>query len=250
MTGKKELPMITKIDMHDIYLRLITKVSDKLPAFLIFDNQPFDAMRFCMPNGNDVLYFNNSDDIVDRIIDEIKNPKLEKEIAPDFLIHSLDNSDVALLYTVAIMLSDMLKIPCPQLEFRDSLGGCYGQSVGEINHVTIHIVSGEFVNLGTIRTMAHEFRHLWQYKYHPEYQEEYVDSKNSVEGYLNCLPENDAEAFSLKLMLDVFGIDELVENDEYAGGNEELKRRIISLRDKIKIDEEDICRMQNLFGIE
>lgn len=54
MARKKELPMITKMDMHDIYFRLVTKVSDKLPEFLIFDNQPFDAVRFCMPNGNDV----------------------------------------------------------------------------------------------------------------------------------------------------------------------------------------------------
>ena len=100
-----------------------------------------------------------------------------------------------------------------------------------------------------IRAMAHEFRHLWQYKYHPEYQDMYVDSSKSVDGYLNCLPENDAEAFALKLMLDVFEIDELEENEEYAGGNKELKEHIVSLRDKIQIDGEGVWRLRMLFGM-
>ena len=248
MNRKKDIPILSKMNMHDIYFRMVTDIGGNFPAFLIFENQPFEALRYNMQNGNDILYFNNSEDIVDRIIEEIKNPNIEKEIAPEFMIHSLDNEDVSLMYTVAVILSDILKIPCPQVEFRDNLAGKYGYSIGEINVINLQTYPKEYSAV-MIRAMAHEFRHLWQYKYHPEYQDMYVDSSKSVNGYLNCLPENDAEAFALKLMLDVFEIDELEENEEYAGGNKELKEHIVSLRDKIQIDGEGVWRLRMLFGM-
>ena len=78
----------------------------------------------------------------------------------------------------------------------------------------------------------------------------YVNSSENVEEYFNCLPENDAEAFALKLLLDVFEIDELEENEDYVGGGEKLKKDIASLRDKIQIDEKCILKLRILFGIE
>ena len=249
MALKKDLPQISKMNMRDIYFRIITEGINEIPAFLIFENQPFDAMRFCMQNGNDVLYFNNSDNIVDRIIDEIKKPNIDKEDAPGFMIHSLDNAEVGLMYAVAIILADALSIPCPQVEFRDNLD-MHGVFIADINLVNLHTAPELHDSLLLVRVMAHEFRHVWQHIYHPEYQDMYVDSSKNVEGYFNCVSENDAEAFALKLMLDVFEIDELVENEEYVGGNKELKEHIASLRDKIQIDEESIWRLRMLFGIE
>ena len=247
--AKKKFPYVSIMDMKEIYLKLIHEVGEEFPAVLIFDDKPFDAMRFIMLNGNSVLYFNNCDGICEKIIEEIKKPHIQVEEAPDFMVHSMDDNDVAFLYACATVIAEALDIECPQVEFRDNTGGLHGQSVAERNWVSLQAVPAEALSM-ILHFMAHEFRHIWQYKYHPEYQQEYVKSEDSVDGYLDCLPENDAEAFAHKIILDVFGIDELEENKDYAGGNKELQNRIKKMRDEIKIDEDAILKLRTLWGIE
>lgn len=246
---KKNLPMMSNIDMSEIYRNVLLAVGEELPEFLIFDNQPFDEMRFEMPNGRNVLYFNNCDNICEKIISEIKNPSAEKDIAPDFMVHSLKDEDVAFLYTVAVLISEMLDIPCPQIEFRDFLADKHGESIGERNYVILATVPNEYFTL-MIRCMAHEIRHLWQYKYHPEYNESYKDTeKDGVDSYLDCIAENDAEAWASKLYLEIFNVDDIEDNEEYAMGNVKRKEKILKLRDEIELDEEYVYRLKMFLGV-
>lgn len=241
--ARKNIPIISNIDMSEIYRRILLKIGDKLPSFLIFENQPFDMMWFEMPSGRRILYCNNCNNVCKRIISEIKNPKAEKAYAENFMVHSLEDEDVSFLYCVAVIISEMLDIPCPQVEFRDHIGEKYGYSVSERNWIVLQAVPGEHL-LVMIRYMAHEMRHLWQYKYHPEYNESYKKPENGADAYLNCIAENDAEAWSSKLCLEVLGIDDITENKDYQMGNVELKERILKLRNEIELDEEGVYRLK------
>ncbi len=247
--AKKDIPVISNIDMTGIYRKIILEVGEEFPEFLIFEDQPFDMMRFEMPNGRNVLYFNNCDNICEKIISEMKNPKAEKTVAPDFMVHSLGDEDVSFLYTVAVLISEMLEIPCPQIEFRDSFADRHGESIGERNMVILATVPAEHFTL-MIRCMAHEIRHLWQYKYHPEYNESYKKpEKDGVDSYLDCIAENDAEAWASKLYLEIFNVDDITDNGEYAMGDAELKKRILKLRDEIELDEEYVYRLKGFLGV-
>lgn len=247
--AKENIPIISYIDMNKIYRRIISEVGEEFPAFLIFENQPFDMMRFEMPNGRSILYCNNCDNVCAKIISEIKNPKAEKSDAEDFMMHSLEDGEVAFLCTVAVLISEMLEIPCPQVEFRDYLGENNGCSVGERNWITLQAVPSDYLSI-MIRYMAHEMRHLWQYKYHPEYNESYKKRENGIDAYLDCMAENDAEAWASRLCLEILDVDDIAESENYAMGNAELKERILKLRNEIELDEEYVYRLKMLTGVQ
>lgn len=243
--AKKNLPVISSIDMNEIYRKIISEVGKGFPEVLICENQPSDMIRYEMSNGRSVLYVNNCDDVCEKIISEMKKPKAEKVVAPDVMIHSLEDEDVSLLCTTAVLISEMLEIPCPQMEFRDFLDGKYGQSVGEKNHVTLLAVPKEYL-LAMVRYMAHEMRHLWQYKYHPEYNESYKKAEDGIYAYLDCIAENDAEAWASRLLLEISGVDDITDNEQYVMGNAKLKQRILELRDEIELDGEYVYRLKML----
>ena len=216
MNRKKDIPILSKMNMHDIYFRMVTDIGGNFPAFLIFENQPFEALRYNMQNGNDILYFNNSEDIVDRIIEEIKNPNIEKEIAPEFMIHSLDNEDVSLMYTVAVILSDILKIPCPQVEFRDNLAGKYGYSIGEINVINLQTYPKEYSAV-MIRAMAAEMdKHMTEADKAALVDTIIVKTQGFVNGNISEKDNNPVELFrNLLSLYDGITPDKLRENMKY-----------------------------------
>lgn len=246
---KDNLPLISNIDMNEIYRRIITEVGEEFPEFLIFDKLPDDMKRFILPNGRSILYLKNCDNVCEKILSEIKNPKAEKAEAEDYMVHSLKDEEVSLLCTVAILISEMLDIPCPQMEFRDYLKNHrHGTSIAERNWIMLRTVPSDCLAL-MIRRMAHEMRHLWQYKYHPEYNEDYKEpEEDGVNAYLDCLAENDAEAWASKLCLEIFDTDDITDNKNYAMGNTEVKEHILKLRDEIELDEEYVYRLKGLLG--
>lgn len=239
----QNLPMVSNIDMKSIYKDILSTCGDEIPAFLIFENQPFDSMHFIMENGNSIIYINNYHNVKKKIISEIKYPKFEIAEAPDFMCHCLEDYEVALLYNIAILFSEELNVKCPQLEFRDNIAN-YGASTEEDNRILLNTFDGDILMI--IRFMAHEFRHKWQFKYHPEYHDSYVKSDEDLDAYFNSISELDAEAFATKLFFEITEFDELTENPTYANGNESVKQKISNLRDEIFIGEEFITKLQDL----
>ncbi len=248
---KKSFYTISNIDMSKVYREVLLKTADEeLPEILIFDNQPSDIVRYEMPNGKSILGFKNCDEICEKIVSELKTPKAEKADAPDFMVHSLDNEKVSLLYCVAVLMSEMLEIPCPQIEFRELPEELYGWAESKRNHVVLKTFPSELIYV-MIRYMAHEFRHLWQHKYRPEYSESYVraEDEDSIADYFNCISEIDAEAWACKLALEVLGVDDLKQNKDYVRGNVEVKQKIMKLRDEIELNEEYVYRLRGYLGM-
>jgi len=138
----------------------------------------------------------------------------------------------------------MLDIPCPQIEFRDNLD-VFGKSIAEINLIMLNSTY-DFMTM--IRTMAHEIRHIWQYIYYPEYSESYVNSNINIEKYLNCIAENDAEAFASKLLWEITGVDDIKNNEEYAMGNKKIKKKIMKMRDTVVLDYDYVYIIKGLLG--
>lgn len=246
MAKKNHIPMMSKLDMDPIYRKVIITLGEaKVPSFVIFDDQPFDIARYHLPNGNTLIYLNNCNDVADKIINEIRDGKYEED-APEFAVHTLSNEEVGLLYTLTILISELLDIPCPQVEFRDVLEE-YGKSIGERNFVFLRAISGDDILMMFV-PLAHELRHLWQYKNHPEYYDKKISYRDSQDAYFNSPAEIDAEAFAHKLELAVFG-ESMLYSDEYAMGNVEVKKRIVKQMDSISLDEDIVYKLKRLLGV-
>lgn len=243
--AENKIPMISELDMGKIYREIILKMGeDEVSSFVVFDDQPFDMAHFILPNGNSLIYLNKCKNLSNKIIKEMSKGTPTDE-APEFAVHSLDNNEVSMIYTMGILISEMLNIPCPQIEFRDNMDE-WGTSIGEKNFVTLRAVSGDCF-LVMLHSLAHEIRHLWQYKNHPEYYEEKASYKDSLDRYYNSLSEIDAEAFANKLEYEIFG-DSQIDTDEYLEGNEEVRIKVAKQMESIEIDEEKLYTLKGLLG--
>lgn len=250
---KDNIPTISNVDMNEIYKEVLIKTEedclrDDFPDILVFENQPSDIVRYEMPNGRSILGIRNGRNICKKIISEIRTPKAEQDDAPEFMVHSMDSDNVSRLYCVVVLLSEMLKIPCPQIQFRKLPEDLHGWAEYEKNLVVLGEVPNEESNL-LIRFMAHEFRHLWQHKYRPEYSEGYIKSADSIDGYFNCMAEIDAEAWASKLCLGIFDEDDITDNPEYNMGDDKSKQKVLKLRDKLELNESCMYRLKRYLGM-
>ncbi|MCC8080946.1 MAG: hypothetical protein LIO80_02855 [Lachnospiraceae bacterium] len=96
-----------------------------------------------------------------------------------------------------------------------------------------------------VRRIAHELRHLWQYKYHPEYNENYIHGDTDKDGYLNQISELDAEAFAEKLVYLITGEDFI---DSYTDCDESVKEKVKERMNAIEINHENIRNLKGLLG--
>lgn len=251
---KKKDYKVSKIDMNKIYREVLIKtereqhLQDDFPDILVLKNQSSDVVRYEMPNGRSILGIKNCGNICKKILSEIRTPKAQKEDAPDIMIHSLDSENVSSLYCVAVLLSEMLEIPCPQIVFRELPEDLHSWAEYEKNLVVLGTVPNE-VSCMMIRFMAHELRHLWQHKYRPEYSEGYIKPEDSIEGYFNCMAEIDAEAWASRLCLEVLGEDDITDNEGYNMGNDEAKQKVLKLRSELELDEAYLFILRKYIGV-
>lgn len=205
------------------------------------------VMRYVFEDGRSIVYLKKDKKMLETLIEELKECKAPQRPAMEYMQHPFSDEDVARLIYACTLISKMLDIECPQLEFRSNRD-TYGSSIAEINLVIIQALdnSQECVDMA-VRYLAHELRHLWQHKNRPEYFS-VPQRELTKEEYLMSPDENDAEAFANKIFYAVTGWDSIRENPEYAGGNATVKERVLALEKDIELDEEVIEKLQMILG--
>lgn len=125
-------------------------------------------------------------------------------------------------------VSEILQIPAPEISFDTSmfptettLAQCE-IDVNDPDGCIIHLRKCDKPNPDQLFAIAHELRHIWQFRqglYLPEYKER--NECESVEEYNLQLAEIDANAFGAIIMNDFFGMKPL-----FQGLSETVKEEI------------------------
>ena len=244
---------ISCIDMAPIYRSLITECHiQEFPEILIFKKieNGEKVLRYTFDDERSVIFLKQSKRMLDVLVQELKEEKATTYPASENLFHPLSNANFSLLSTVCILISEMLDVPCPQLVYRQNQDG-YGVSIAEINVICIRVADNSDDRiLDSIRYMAHEIRHLWQYINRPEYFANSNRFDRTPEEYLMSEEENDAEAFANKLFYELTGVDTITANPGYASGNKEVIKKVRKLEKDIDLDMGKIHVLRMLLGFE
>lgn len=200
---------LSNIDMNAIYSEMIF-MHMNWPSIKVFDEMDEDVpiIRCVMPNGNSTYYLRNNPGMLMTLMDELENPKAPVRKATDFENHRLENEELMEWVYVVLVISEMLNVNCPQVAFwQDEDAGNFG---GEGLLVLPDKKPEGLLNiLEQFVCIAHELRHEWQHKNHPEWGEGYIHPETEEEmlTYLKHPTEVDAEAFARKLANEVFDLN-------------------------------------------
>ena len=243
--GKNMKYEIAYTDMTDIYDKLFFDYKMyEFPQILVFKKleNNRNIIRYVFDDGRSIIYLKKDDKMFDTLIKELTGGKTKKKDAYEYMHHPYSDKIFAGMVFMCGSIAKMLEIECPQLEFSSELDG-YGISIPEINYIILRADDPTMV----LRSMAHELRHLWQYKNRPEYYKT-PQSELSKYEYSRCPSEIDAEAFANKLFFDVTGFDTIRRNPKYAQGDKEVKALVLKAEREIELDEEVITRLQMFLG--
>lgn len=200
---------LSNIDMNDIYNEMIF-MHMNWPSIKVFDEMDEDVpiIRCVMPNGNSIYYLRNTPGMLVTLMDELENPKAPVRKAMDFENHRLENEELMEWVYIVLVISEMLNVNCPQVAFwqEEDAGNFVGEGFlflpDKKPEGLLNIIE-QFV------CIAHELRHEWQLKNHPEWREGYIHPETEEEmlTYLRHPTEVDAEAFARKLANEVFDLN-------------------------------------------
>ena len=138
---------------------------------------------------------------------------LSKEIMTDNYsfrdsIHMLSfESNSFDIYQIAIIACNMLRIKCPQIILTDTLKDTRGESWQNSQQLTKVIFLKPGMTLAEeTEVLLHELRHAWQHEKHQKkFFENYkfLDTGIDLKDYMMQPAEIDAEAFSVRVMVDL-----------------------------------------------
>ena len=244
---------ISCIDMAPIYRSLITEHHiQEFPEILIFKKieNGGKVLRCTFDDERSIIFLKQGKRMVDFLAQELKEERAPVYPAQENLFHPLTNDNFGLLATVCVLISEMLDVPCPQLIYRQNQDK-YGVSIAEINVVCIQVTDNSDDRIiDSIRFMAHEIRHLWQYINRPEYFADSNRSDRTMDEYFMSEEENDAEAFANKFFYELTGVDTIAASPGYASGNKEIIKKIRKLEKDIELDMGRIHVLKKLLGFE
>lgn len=200
---------LLNIDMKAIYSKMIF-MHTNWPSIKVFDEMDEDVpiIRCVMPNGNSIYYLRNNPGMLMTLMDELENPKAPVRKAMDFENHRLENEELMEWVYVVLKISEMLNVNCPQVAFLQ--GEDAFNFAGEGLLVLPDKKPEGLLNIiEQFICIAHELRHEWQHKNHPEWNEGYIQPETEEEmlAYFKHPAEVDAEAFARKLANEVFDLN-------------------------------------------
>lgn len=242
------------VEMDALYRTAVALLPDGFPEILVFDELPTggDAIRLFFDDGRHVLClkYDGVFGLQRTLINELTNPSpAHVHVDEDnILYHTLDDKMVYRFTACCLIISEMLGIACPQIAFKSNMED-NGTSYTDVNCIDIKPSDEEAMELITLKHIAHELRHLWQMKYAPEMEEKYVRSEVSVEQYFMSDMETDAEAFAIKLIRELTGIDLIDHAEGYMMGNKKAIKRVREREKEIVIDGESLLRLQVFLGL-
>ncbi|MCD7921861.1 MAG: hypothetical protein LUG27_05400 [Clostridiales bacterium] len=236
-----------KTDMNGIYRQLIAECRDGFPEVLLFSETDFpgNIARYRFKDGRSVIHLRHGRDDARRLIDEILSPQAPAYPAEEWMYHSLSDEEFPRLACAAVLVSEILGIECPQV------GLCSGRdtpavSITELNLVVLDTDGFSWEDEPEwVHRIAHEARHLWQYKHHPEYSESYICEDAGQDAYLNQPSELDAEAFAGKLLYLVSGLNPA---DYYTDCPESVRAKVKARMETLTIRHENVWRLKGLLG--
>ena len=118
-------------------------------------------------------------------------------------------------------ISKILNISQPKPRIVDNLDTETKMAAIDPEKNVVYIKKG-LMDYDKLFAIAHELRHLWQYKNEPEMFNEYANSENlSADNYNLQIAEIDANAFGKIVMLEMFGVKPL-----FDGLSDEVKQKI------------------------
>ena len=185
------------------------------------------------PNGNMLYYLKEDDDdaIINSFCIAIRGKK-DYHVYPafEFEHYDLDREQVRKYIMAACCISDILAIPCPQIQFTC---GTDGWNAGR----QLIMIPDGMTYVETIACLAHEMRHVFQQIYNSEILEGYIlpKSDNDMKQYLHHAAEIDAEAFGRRMAGITFDIDPEC-TDLYKCEDGKLTKKIRKRAGEIKID--------------
>lgn len=155
-------------------------------------------MQTVIIEGNEVIYFTKEELLIEENID---NKELHEET-----------------YKIADFISRQLKIECPyiglsgQIRSRDNMGRLSvnggvtytPEDVPELDNNLIMMSYEEFIPIQFAGTLAHEMRHIWQAKYHPEINKKHA---RGFEESLTHPAEIDADGYAIWYISDTPDMD-------------------------------------------
>lgn len=200
---------LSNIDMSNLYDEMLC-YDYEWPQVIVVDELPDNRAieRWKSKNGNDLVQIKNSKDMVQRLFLEMQVPSVARGEIKDFMKTNMNSQERMEWIFVAVCISGMLRIRCPQILFCECLNGNAGIFSGE-GLLTLPDLNpeNEYAKIEMLVNMAHEFRHKWQSVNHPEWMENYISGEEDSEEYLLQDCEIDAETYARKLAGEVFDIN-------------------------------------------
>lgn len=229
---------LSNIDMSNLYHEMLG-CDYEWPQVIVVDELPNNRVieRWKSKNGNDLVQIKNSKDMVQRLFREMKIPSYARGEVKDFMKTNMNSQERMKWIYVALCISSILNIRCPQILFCKCLNGNAGIFSGE-GLLTLPDLDSEneYAKIEMLVNMAHEFRHEWQSVNHPEWMDNYIsgEKEEDLEEYLLQDCEIDAETYARKLAGEVFDIN------LFKHPNKKIEEALIRHKDEIGVcfDEE------------
>ena len=192
-------------DMRAIYKEMYKRFPGGFPEILVFKDLPDDQSILYrpLPDGR-VIYFvkdGTDEEIVNRISEEMLNPECDKDASIPLCYHALEDAEVATWCMYACYITDMLGVSLKQIVF------CHDEDAAGYSEKFVTFINDDVSVVEMLMVIAHEERHAWQHRNHPEWFENYIHPEESEEEYYNQISEIDAEAFGIKVESIVTGVD-------------------------------------------
>lgn len=199
-------------DFTQLYKTLLDKTQrqEECPALLLLDD--------CAPtiiqdeNGYEAVILDRNSTNHNRELKNIIRKSGEVIDTKPFDTIWFPLVDYRNMYNLVLDICKLLQIPAPAVFFskgKPCITGIKKESNGyaityKSLQVTDVFVGSSFRSEQTIKTLAHELRHVWQHKYHNSWFDDY-DCDKTGDAYILQKPELDAEAFAY-LFMEQYGV--------------------------------------------
>ncbi|WP_029324747.1 hypothetical protein [Butyrivibrio sp. AE3004] len=162
-------------DMKSIYRGMYQRFPEGFPEILVFKELPNNKklLRRCSSDSRTTYFVKDDADevILELLYNELQNPKCDLDDSIPLCYHTLSDKEISIWSVYACFIADSLNIPLKQLVFfheEESI------EAGGYNEAFVTFISDTESELEMLITIAHELRHAWQNKHHPEWFDTYV----------------------------------------------------------------------------
>ena len=209
-------------DMVPIYRKLVSlyrNAKDFCPTLYIVEDLP-EGISYI--KSSDILLLKRGISLESSML---KNNYFYRESIPLVSFQSVAYD----IYNVTLFACDRMNIQCPLILLSNELKQTRGETWQNSNNLSKIIALRNNMRLDEyIEVLMHELRHAWQHeKHHDKFFRNYkfLDTGIDLKDYLMQPAELDAEAFSVRMMVDLGFESYPVRRKEFDDVNKEIETR-------------------------